>query len=62
MAHSPTWRRQDWSGGTADQKRFLRIVHDSACKRFGTVLSPDYNAAHTDHFHLEAGRPGGFCR
>lgn len=54
--------RQDWSGGTADQQRFLRIVHDSACKRFGTVLSPDYNAAHTDHFHLEAGRPGGFCR
>jgi hypothetical protein len=54
--------RQDWSGGSPAQQHFLRIVHDSACKRFGTVLSPDYNAAHTDHFHLEAGRPGGFCR
>lgn len=54
--------RHDWSGGTEAQQRFLRIVHDSACKRFGTVLSPDYNAAHSDHFHLEAGRPGGLCR
>ena len=25
----------------------------SACKRFGTVLSPDYNAAHHNHLHLE---------
>ncbi|MFN6934213.1 MAG: extensin family protein [Tsuneonella sp.] len=51
----------DWSEGTAEKQRFLRLVHASACKRFGTILGPDYNAAHRDHFHLEAtGR--GFCR
>ncbi|ANY19754.1 hypothetical protein A6F68_01237 [Tsuneonella dongtanensis] len=52
---------EDWSGGTPDEQRFLRLVHASACKRFGTILGPAYNAAHRDHFHLEAtGR--GFCR
>ena len=52
----------DWSEGTAQERQFLRLVHTSACKRFGTVLGPDYNAAHKDHFHVEAGRSGGFCR
>ena len=28
-------------------------IHDSACRRFGTVLSPDYNAAHCNHLHLD---------
>ncbi|RDS78557.1 extensin-like domain-containing protein [Alteriqipengyuania lutimaris] len=51
----------DWSGGTADEREFLRVVRDSACKRFGTVLSPDYDAAHADHLHLEVGG-GSFCR
>lgn len=50
-----------WSGGTAEERRFLRIVHESACKRFGTVLGPSYNAAHRDHFHLEV-TGGRFCR
>lgn len=50
-----------WNGGSEAERRFLRIVHDSACKRMGTVLGPDYNAAHRDHFHLET-RGGGFCR
>ncbi|WP_260929069.1 extensin family protein [Novosphingobium sp. 9] len=51
----------DWSSGTADEREFLRVVHDSACKRFGTVLGPGYNSAHQNHFHLEA-TPGHFCR
>lgn len=51
----------DWSGGTQEERRFLRVVHQSACKRFGTVLGPDYNAAHRDHLHLEEG-DGSFCR
>ncbi len=44
--------------------RFLQSVRDAACDSFGTVLSPDYNAAHADHFHLDQGRkPGaGACR
>lgn len=51
----------DWSEGTAKERKFLQVVHASACKRFGTVLGPAYNAAHKDHFHLElSGR--AFCR
>ena len=46
---------------SSEERRFLRTVHSSACKRFGTVLGPDYNAAHRDHLHLEFGR-GSFCR
>ena len=51
----------DWKGGTAAEREFLRVVHKSACKRFGTVLGPEYNRAHEDHFHLE-GSGSGFCR
>lgn len=43
-----------WSGGTALQT-FLRNVRDGACRFFDAVLSPDYNAAHRDHFHLDRG-------
>jgi hypothetical protein len=53
--------RRDWDGGDPAVREFLRVVHKSACKRFGTVLGPDYNAAHKDHFHLE-GTGGKFCR
>jgi len=42
-----------WNGGTATERQFLRVVQQSACKRFGTVLGPGYNAAHEDHLHLE---------
>ena len=57
-------RRVSVKGGwiaTPSERRFLRTVHVSACKRFGTVLGPDYNAAHHDHLHLELG-DGSFCR
>ena len=51
----------DWNDGTPAERRFLRVVHASACKRFGTTLGPDYNAAHANHFHLEADG-ANFCR
>ena len=51
---------QGWNASRAERE-FLRIVHRSACKRFGTVLGPDYNAAHRDHLHMELG-DGSFCR
>lgn len=35
--------------------RFLRAARDSACRWFGSVLGPDYNAAHRDHFHVDTG-------
>jgi len=33
--------------------RFLRAARDGACRLFGASLSPDYNAAHADHLHLD---------
>ena len=55
--------RADW-GRTDDAAAFLRAARASACDFFGTVLSPDYNAAHADHFHLDQARRGygSFCR
>lgn len=53
---------RDWSTGSTREREFLRVVHKSACKRFGTVLGPDYNAAHADHLHMEVKRSGSFCR
>jgi hypothetical protein len=40
---------------------FLHAVRDGACQYFDTVLSPDYNAAHHDHLHLDRG-PYSVCR
>ncbi len=53
----------DWRGERA-RGAFLHQVRDAACSAFGTVLSPDYNAAHADHLHLdqEARGFGGVCR
>ena len=50
--------------GNGDEARFLREARAQACGVFGTVLSPDYNAAHADHFHLDQARRnfGGVCR
>lgn len=37
---------------------FLHDARDGACRLFATTLSPDYNAAHRDHFHLDEARRG----
>ena len=50
----------DWYAGTPQERQFLKVIHQSACKRFGTVLGPDYNPAHHNHFHVELS-PGAFC-
>ena len=47
----------DWTGEDAEAA-FLREVRDGACDLFSTVLSPDYNAAHRDHFHLDQAERG----
>ena len=56
---------RDWNG-EADRAAFLRAVRDGGCRLFSTALSPDYNAAHADHLHLDqAGRGalgGHLCR
>ncbi|HVL29332.1 MAG TPA: extensin family protein [Sphingomicrobium sp.] len=56
--------QRDWPRNGAEGA-FLRDARDGACKLFATVLSPDYNAAHADHLHLDqAQRRGGWrmCR
>ena len=52
---------RDWRSGDSDVREFMEAIHRSACRRFQTVLSPDYNAAHYNHLHLDMGR-GPFCR
>ena len=69
------WGGADEEGGLDDEggtdggkgeaeEAFLRTVRGGACDIFGTVLSPDYNAAHVDHFHLDQAARGfgGVCR
>ena len=42
--------------------KFVTFLHEDACRRFGTVLGPDANAAHKNHFHLDMKtRRRGFC-
>lgn len=54
-----------WHGGS-DEREFLRRLHQSACKRFGTVLGPDYNSAHANHFHFDMAQSmkdgSAYCR
>ncbi|MFM7028890.1 MAG: extensin family protein [Chakrabartia sp.] len=52
--------KEGWATQGSDAA-FLRRVRGAACRAFRTVLSPDYNAAHQNHFHLDmARRP--YCR
>ena len=51
---------QDWASD-AESAAFLRAVRDNSCKIFNGVLSPEYNTAHADHFHLDMG-PYRICK
>ena len=53
---------QDWDRrGTG---AILRKMHQRACGIFGTVLGPDSDRFHKDHFHFDTARyrSGSFCR
>jgi hypothetical protein len=42
--------------------QFVLYLHEDACHRFGTVLGPEANAAHKNHFHLDMKtRKKSFC-
>jgi hypothetical protein len=42
--------------------QFVLYLHEEACRRFGTVLGPEANAAHKNHFHLDMKtRRKSFC-
>ncbi len=46
------------------ESRFLRQVHAGACEVFSTILGPEADKYHVDHFHLDLGRGGRYlvCR
>jgi hypothetical protein len=52
----------DWSSGR--EGRILRAAHSSACGTFGTVLGPNSDRFHRDHFHFDVAsyRSGAYCR
>lgn len=52
---------KDWKGEDKNRRKFLREARNKACKIFRVTLSPDYNAAHHDHFHVDMG-PSMACR
>ena len=52
---------KDWDGKDETRRKFLRAARDKACKIFKVTLSPDFNAAHHDHFHFDMG-PSSSCR
>lgn len=51
----------DWTGSNS---RILRRLHASACGPFGTVLGPNSDRHHRDHFHFDVAeyRSGPYCR
>jgi len=50
-----------WNSDDKKERKFLREARQQACRVFNTTLSPDYNAAHRDHFHVDMG-PYAICR
>lgn len=53
--------QRDWSGDDKTRRKFLRDARKKACKIFRVTLSPDFNQAHHDHFHVDMG-PNLSCR
>lgn len=49
--------KSGWWGVFAE-RNFLREVHRGSCALFSTVLGPNYDANHRDHFHLDLARHG----
>jgi len=53
---------KDWDSGS--KGKVLRRMHSAACGPFGTVLGPEANHFHRDHFHFDTARyrSGSYCR
>ena len=49
----------NWKGN-GPEATFLHEVRNGACRLFSTTLSPEYNAAHRDHLHLDQAARGEF--
>ena len=46
--------KRNWAVGVEEQA-FLHDVRNGLCQYFNLTLSPDYNADHADHFHVDMG-------
>ncbi len=46
-----------WNGDVRE-RAFLHAVHRGACQEFTTVLGPEHDALHHDHFHMDLARHG----
>jgi hypothetical protein len=46
-----------WSG-RPEERAFLQAVHRGACGTFTTVLGPNADGYHQDHFHMDLARHG----
>lgn len=51
----------DWRSGNSS---IMRGLHEAACGTFGTVLGPESDRFHQDHFHFDVAsyRSGSYCR
>lgn len=66
----PSWpltlasKKVDMTKAETPRARFLRGAHRTACNLFGTVLGPEANRAHRNHFHVDLARRelGNYCR
>jgi Extensin-like protein C-terminus len=52
--------RKNWRGKD-ERAEFLHSIAQGTCRYFRSALSPAYNAAHHDHFHLDRGW-GNTCK
>ncbi|MEP2151449.1 MAG: extensin family protein [Roseobacter sp.] len=54
--------RNGWNG--KDTAQAMRLLHKGACGPFGTVLGPNSDRFHVDHFHFDTARyrSGPYCR
>jgi hypothetical protein len=58
--------KRGWRG-KQQEMAFLRDVHRGGCREFTTVLGPNYDKNHHDHFHFDLARHGvgglkGICK
>lgn len=51
---------QNWQGESTEAQ-FFRTLRDGACRWFVTVLGPEFNRLHADHFHFQS-TGWGACR
>jgi hypothetical protein len=53
----------DWRPSDALEGQLLRLAHALGCERFTTILGPEANAAHRNHFHFDLkARTSVICR